>query len=75
VGVAATAIGAVISIVGAAAMLALWHSPQVMIAIHGSGGLSEVFTLPLMMVLPGVVLGSLGGLAGATVKRVCSVYT
>jgi hypothetical protein len=71
-GVAAAVIGAVISIVGAAALLAIWHDPQTMAAIRGSGGLGEVFTLPLMMVLPGLVLGTIGGIAGAAGKRLHS---
>src|SRR5262245_57725396 len=37
------AIGAVISIAGAATMLAVFHDSQTMSAIDGSGGLGEVF--------------------------------
>jgi pheromone shutdown protein TraB len=69
VGIATTAIGAVISVMGAASLLAIWHDQQTLAAIRGSGGLSEVFELPFMMVLPGVVLGSIGGVVGATIKR------
>jgi hypothetical protein len=64
-GVTAAVIGAGVSLVGAAALLAVRHDPQTMAAIRGSGGLGEVFTLPLMMVLPGLLLGTVGGLAGA----------
>ena len=71
-GVEAAVIGGVVSIVGAAALLAIWHDPGTLAAIRGSGGLSEVFTLPLMMVLPGLVLGTIGGIAGATGKRLGS---
>jgi hypothetical protein len=68
-GVAATAAGAAISIIGAAALLAIWHDPGTMAAIRGSGGLTEVFTLPVTMVAPGAVLGTVGGVAGAIFRR------
>jgi hypothetical protein len=68
-GVAATAIGAVISVIGAAGLLAIWHDADTMAAIRASGGLSEVFELPIMMILPGAVVGTVGGVVGATIKR------
>lgn len=71
-GVATAAIGAVISIAGAAVLLAIWHDPQTLEAVGGSGGMSEVFTLPLLMVLPGVLLGTIGGIAGAAGHRLHS---
>jgi hypothetical protein len=71
-GVAATALGAVISILGAAGLLALWHDAGTMAAISASGGLGEVFALPLMLVVPGAVLGTIGGLVGATIRQLRS---
>jgi hypothetical protein len=71
-GVTATAIGAVISVIGAAGLLAIWHDAETMAAIRGSGGLGEVFGLPLVMILPGAVLGTIGGVVGATIKRLGS---
>ena len=71
-GVAAAVIGAGVSLVGDTALLAIWHDPQTMAAIRGSGGLGEVFTLPLMMVLPGLLLGTVGGLVGAAGRRLHS---
>jgi hypothetical protein len=68
-GVATAAIGALISIVGAASLLAIWHDPQSMLAIQGSGGLGEVFTLPLFIMLPGLVLGTVGGLGAAAGRK------
>jgi hypothetical protein len=68
-GVAVTAIGAVISVLGAAVLLGIWHDAETMAAIRGSGGLSEVFELPVMMILPGAVFGTIAGLVGATTKR------
>jgi hypothetical protein len=64
-GVVTTVIGAVISIGGGVAMLALFHDPQSFAAIDASGGVSEALTLPIMMVIPGLVLGTLGGALGA----------
>ena len=71
-GLATAAIGALISVIGAAGLLATWHDAETMAAIRGSGGLGEVFALPLMMILPGVVFGTIGGLVGATIKRLRS---
>ena len=71
-GCAATAIGAVISVIGAAGLLAIWHDADTMAAIRASGGLGEVFELPIMMILPGAVLGTIGGVVGATIKRLHS---
>ena len=68
-GVATAGIGAVFSMVGAVGVLAIWHDPQTMQAIRASGGLVEVFTLPLLMVVPGAVLGAIGGIAGAAGRR------
>ncbi len=61
----AALIGALVSIVGTAGMLAVFHDAQTMRAIDGSGGLSEVFTLPLVMIIPALILGTLGGALGA----------
>jgi hypothetical protein len=63
------AIGAVISISGAVGMLAVFHDPQTMSAIEGSGGLGEVFTLPIMMLVPALILGTIGGALGAAVQH------
>ena len=71
-GVATTAIGALISIVGAAGLLAIWHDPATLAAIRASGGLGEVFELPVMMIVPGAVFGTIGGMVGATITRLRS---
>jgi hypothetical protein len=44
-------------------ILALWHDDSTMAAVAASGGVAEVFTLPLTMIAPGVVLSLFGGLA------------
>ena len=71
-GVVAASIAAIISVSGAATLLLVWHDPQTMSAIRNSGGVQEVFSLPLMMILPGAVLGSIGGIACLATKKVLS---
>jgi hypothetical protein len=71
-GVVTAGLASLMSIAGAAALVAIWHDPQTMAAIRGSGGLEEVFSLPLAMILPGVLLGAVGGLASTTLKRLLS---
>jgi hypothetical protein len=67
-GVATAGISAIVSIVGAGVLLAFWHDAQTLAAIAGSGGLGEVFALPLLGLVPGLLLGTLGGSA-ATAGR------
>jgi hypothetical protein len=57
-----------IQLLGAAMLLAWWHDPLVITAIRSSGGLGEVFTLPLMTVIPGLVFGMIGGMLGAKAR-------
>jgi hypothetical protein len=68
-GFATTAIAAVLSFGGSAVLLAIWHDPRTMAAIDGSGGLEEVFVLPVMLIVPGLVIGAFGGVMGATARR------
>jgi hypothetical protein len=37
-----------------------WRSPELIAAIQGSGGLAEVFTLPIMLIVPGTIVGAIG---------------
>ena len=73
IGVAITAIAAAIDTVGSVALLAVSHDSTTMAAIRGSGGLEEVFTLPVLMVLPGILLCTIGGLFGAVANRLRSL--
>jgi hypothetical protein len=66
-GAAATALAALLSTVGTLLLLAIWHDPTTLQAIEGSGGLSEVFSLPVMLIVPGVLLGTIGGVVGTVV--------
>lgn len=72
-GVVATMVGAVISISGSIVLLALFHDPQTLAAIDASGGLSEAFTLPITMLIPGLILGTLGGVLGAAANATLRV--
>ena len=65
-GLVTAIMAATVSIVGALVLLAIWHDDRTLSAIAGSGGLAEVFTLPLVLAIPGVVLGTIGGIVGRT---------
>jgi hypothetical protein len=69
VGLVTTAIAAVLSIGGVVLLLAIWHDPITMTAIRGSGDLEESLVLPTFLILPGMLIAGVGGLAGATAKR------
>jgi hypothetical protein len=43
-----------------ALMYARWHDPVTLAAIERSGGLIEVFSIPLALILPGTAVGSFG---------------
>ncbi|MBZ5633495.1 MAG: permease prefix domain 2-containing transporter [Acidobacteriia bacterium] len=73
VGLATTAIAAVLSIAGVAVLLAIWHDPQTMAAIRGSGDLEESLVLPTFLILPGVAIAGVGGLLGATARRLVRI--
>jgi len=53
-------------------LLAFWHDERVMSAISASGGLDEAILLPAFLIVPGIVLGGIGGLVGAGAKRLSS---
>ena len=71
-GLATTAFGALLSITDTTVLLAIWHDPHTMTSISGSGGLEEALALPVWLILPGVVIGGVGGFAGATAHRLAS---
>ena len=68
IGVTATAIAAPITTFLTVVLLAAWHDPATMSAVRRSGGVNHALMLPVMMVLPGLILGTLGGVVGATVR-------
>lgn len=61
-------LAAVMSAAGALTLLAMWHDPATLHAIGGSGGLAEVFTLPVTLAIPGAVIGAVGGAVGCLVS-------
>jgi hypothetical protein len=71
-GVVTASLAAIMSITGAAVLLVLWHDPKIMAAVRSSGGLEEVFSLPIMMTLPGAAFGFIGGIACIATKRALS---
>jgi hypothetical protein len=62
-------IAAALSVAGASLLLAVWHDPATWRAIDGSGGIEEVFVLPFMMAVPGLILGTAGGVAGSLLRE------
>ena len=63
-------LGAVMTITGVAALYAFRHDPQTVQAIGASGGLDEALFLPVLITLPGTLLGVVGGLCGAIARAV-----
>ena len=74
-GFATTTVAAAISIVGASLLLAVWHDPATMAALRGSGGVEELFTLPVMVIVPGIMLGLVGGAVGAAARQIRRITT
>jgi hypothetical protein len=68
-GAATAVMAAVFSAAGTGALLALAHGPATMMAITGSGGLEEAFILPIMLVVPGGLTGTVGAVAAALGHR------
>ena len=68
-GLATAGLALPLQFLGAGMLLVLWHDPTIVAAIRGSGGLEEVYTLPLLTVLPGILFGAIGGALGARTRR------
>ena len=54
---------------GTLAFLGIWHDPQTLTAIEQSGGIGELFILPLMVTGPAVLFSMLGGAAGLILAK------
>lgn len=67
--VATAAVAALASAAGVGILLSIWHDPSTLNAIQDSGGLDEAFTLPISMVVPALVVGTLGGVVGGAARR------
>jgi hypothetical protein len=73
IGLAIAAMAAPMALLGVLMLFGLWHDPASLAAIRASGGLEEVFTLPVALMLPGIVVGTIGGLLGAAASKLRSV--
>jgi ABC-type dipeptide/oligopeptide/nickel transport system permease component len=71
-GLVVSLFAAPITLGGILLMLAIWHEPQTMSAIAHSGGLHEVFSLPIFMGIPAIILALVGGLFG---KAAASIFS
>jgi len=65
-------IAAVMSVVGAAILLAVWHDAETQSAIAGSGGLAEGFMLPFVMIIPALIVGAVGSATGSLGRKLRS---
>ena len=64
-GASVAIIAAAFEVAGAAVMLGFFHDSATLAAAEQSGGISEVFMLPFILIVPATVLGLLGGLPAA----------
>lgn len=67
-GFATVVIASVLCAASNTVLLAFWHDARSMSAIAASGGLDEAFLLPAILIVPGIVIGGIGGLIGAGTK-------
>lgn len=73
---ATAVLGGALSAAGTVACLAVWHDPDTLRAIEGSGGLAETFWgVPLLLVPIGLVTGAAGAIAGRIANAVASAAT
>lgn len=70
---ATAVIGGIASLGGTLVFLSIWHDPDTLRAIDGSGGLGEaIWGMPILLIL----IGTLAGTVGALVGRACvEVYS
>ncbi len=69
-GILTAIVAAPLQIAGALLLLATWHDPATLAAIRGSGGLAETLIIPIVMIVPGVVLGLVGGTIACAIQVV-----
>jgi hypothetical protein len=67
-GFVTSATAAFVSIVGAASLLSFRHDPQTLLAITNSGGLGEVFELPVLLIVPATFVAAIGAAAGKLLR-------
>jgi hypothetical protein len=71
-GVAMGAIAAVMIEAFSLLQLAMWHDPHTLAMIKAAGGLSEVFTLPVLVIAPGTLCAAIGAISGRAWTNVVS---
>ena len=65
VALATAALGGALSAAGTVVCLAIWHDPETLRAIQGSGGLAEaLWGVPLLLLPIGLITGATGAIAG-----------
>ena len=65
VALATAVFGGALSAAGIVACLAIWHDPETLRAVEGSGGLAEaLWGVPLLLVPIGFITGATGAVAG-----------
>lgn len=70
------ALGGALSSLGTILCLALWHDPRTWRAIDGSGGIDEaLYGVPLMLVVVGSIVGTVGATAGRTTAAIYGAKT
>jgi hypothetical protein len=67
-GFVSSAAAAFVSIVGAACLLSFRHDQQTLLAITNSGGLGEVFELPVLLIVPATFVAAIGATAGKLLR-------
>jgi hypothetical protein len=67
-GFLSSAAAAFVSIVGAACLLSFRHDQQTLLAIANSGGLGEVFELPVLLIMPATFVAAIGAAAGKLLR-------
>jgi hypothetical protein len=60
---------AVLCTIATAGMYWNWRSPELFAAIEASGGLPEAFALPMLMIIPGIAIGTLGAFVASASHR------
>ena len=74
-GITTGVISALFAWAGSLIMLGLWHDERTLRAIERSGGLSELLTQPILVVLPGTIVATLGGALAFVVWKTATPHT
>jgi hypothetical protein len=67
--VAMTLIAAALSVSGVTILLAVWHDPATLKAVADSGGINEAYSMPFIMIVPALIVGSVGAAIGSVGRR------